>query len=64
MTYIVDDAYQATDSPEQYIAENGLEDGDTFALIRVEVISRVEYEVVDGKPVAVAIAFPTGGTER
>ena len=62
-TYI-DDNYSAADSPEQFAEENGFEEGDEFALLRVQVISRSTYKIVNGNPVQVAIAFPTGGTER
>lgn len=63
-TYIDADDYSAADSPEQFAQENGFGDGDEFTLIRVEVISRSQYQVIAGKPVQVAIAFPMGGTTR
>ena len=63
-TYIVDELYEATDSPEMYAEENGFGEGEEFALLRVTVISRSIYRMVNGKPVQVAIAFPEGGTTR
>jgi hypothetical protein len=62
--YIVDECYEATDSPEMYANENACEEGEEFALLRVTVISRSIYRVVNGKPIQVAIAFPEGGTTR
>lgn len=63
-TYIDATDYTAADSPEQFVADMGFEEDDEFELLHVEVVSKSRYRIVDGKPVQVAIAFPTGGTTR
>lgn len=64
-TYIDATDYTAADSPEQFAEDMGyVEDGDEFDLLHVQVVSKNRYRIIDGKPVQVASAFPTGGTER
>lgn len=61
IAYIDDENYSATESPESFAKECMLLDGQEFALIHVQVISRSEYRMVNGKPVQMSIAFPDGG---
>lgn len=47
---------------DEYVAfrrdEGGLEDGDTFELVRMDVVSKTKYQMQDGQPIPIEIAFP------
>ena len=49
---------QMHESAEQCAEAEEAEDGEEFALVKVTVIARYVYRMVDGKPVQIQVAFP------
>jgi hypothetical protein len=49
---------QRINSPEEYLKDSILEEGDEFDLIEVLIIVEKRYRVIGGKPVIVNTHFP------
>lgn len=56
--FLCDEDGNMHETVEQAAESACVEEGEEFSVVKITVISRHTYRIVDGKPVQVAIAFP------